>query len=84
MIPAVAFSSNQRETNVDMILVSFTIAEIILNSVSDTNQLFISFPLLLLIKGLISYRGPRLGCLQAWEDGANPMYSAHMQKAAFS
>lgn len=47
-----AFSSNQRENNVDMILVSFTVAQMVLNGVSDTSQSFINFPLLLIMKAL--------------------------------
>lgn len=39
---------------------SFTVAQIVPNDVSDTNQSLINVPLLLL---LMSHRGPGLGCL---------------------
>lgn len=54
--------ASSRENKVDIILVSFTIAQIVLNSVNDTNQPVINFPLLLLIQALISCRATTAAC----------------------
>lgn len=65
----------------DIILVSFTIAQIVLSSASDTNQSVIDFFLLLLIQALISCRATTEACQQGWEGGAAGMHSPCTQKS---
>lgn len=68
----------------DIILVSYTIAQIVLNSVNDTNQSIINLSLLLLIQVLISCRATTVACRQAWEGGAAGTHSACTHKSVFN
>lgn len=81
LVLQIAFSS---ENKVDSILVSFTIAQIVLNSASDTNQSVTNFSLLLLIQALISCRATTEVCQQDWEGGAAGMHPPCTQTSIFN
>lgn len=70
------FSRNQRENNVDMILVTFTVAQMVLNGVSGTNQLFINSPAAAYHEGPWLASGV-LGWAVCQEGGADLMYPDH-------